>query len=244
MKKTLIFMLTICCIVFTGCENNTGKSNEIENSRTDIQNFNIVEEADNMNPEDYSDFIKKCAIYYSNYVNVSDYSNITYSIRRNATDDEDSYLQREFNEIYRIIDEQSEIISYPKEIYDRLVKTYGDNLKTEYEDYYKDKYDSLSEYIVNEYKFSSIDSFNEYVGKEAEDYLKQEMIIYIIAYKNGIDVSKNEIIDYAEDLVKYYEYDSVEEMELKCGKAIYEEMGYQILQDKVMNYLINISTNI
>ena len=62
MKKTLIFMLTICCIVFTGCDNNTGKSNEIENSRTDIQNFNIVEEADNMNPEDYSDFIKKCAI--------------------------------------------------------------------------------------------------------------------------------------------------------------------------------------
>lgn len=243
MKKTLIFMLTICCIVFTGCENNVSKSNEIENSRTDIQNFNIVEEADNMNPEDYSEFIKKCAIYYSSYVSVSDYSNITYSIRRNATDTDDDYSQRKFDEIYRIISEQSEVLSYPKEVLEKLIKIYGTNIRKEYENR-KDVYDSFADYIYKQYGLNTIDEFNIDAEKKAEDYLKQEMIIYIIAYKNGIDVTKEEIINYIEELANYYEYDSVSNFILEIGNELYEEVGYQILNEKVMNYLIGISTNI
>lgn len=243
MKKRLILMcLLVFCVTLLACKSDN-KEGKAEDDNVNIQNFNIAEEMDNIVPENYNNFIEKSAIYYSNYVNVSDYSNITYSIRRNATDADDDYSQRKFDEIYRIISEQSKVLSYPKEVLEKLIKIYGTNIQNEYENR-KDVYDSFADYIYKQYGFNTIDEFNIDAEKKAEDYLKQKMIIYIIAYKNGIDVTKEEIINYIEELANYYKYDSVSNLILEIGNELYEEVGYEILNEKVMNYLISISTNI
>lgn len=127
-KKAIILAFIIGCVSIVGCTSNNS-SNTAESSKVDIQSFDVVEEGNNMELDKFSDFIKKCAIYYSDYVKISDYSNITYSVIRNATDDDDSYNDRKFEEIYRLISEQSEVISYPKDRLENLIQNYGDNMK-------------------------------------------------------------------------------------------------------------------
>ncbi len=244
-KKAIILAFIIGCVSIVGCTSNNS-SNTAESSKVDIQSFDVVEEGNNMEPDKFSDFIKKCAIYYSDYVKISDYSNITYSVIRNATDDDDSYSDRKFEEIYRLISEQSEVISYPKDRLENLIQNYGDNMKKSYE-YYKetdDKDASFSDFLYDTFGYRSVDKYNENVKKEAQDYLKQEMIIYNIAYNNGINITEDELKEYGYEVADYYEYDNLDEMVSKVGNVIYTEMGYQLLTGKVADYLISISTNI
>ncbi len=70
------------------------------------------------------------------------------------------------------------------------------------------------------------------------------MIIYNIAYNNGINITEDELKEYGYEVADYYEYDNLDEMVSKVGNVIYTEMGYQLLTGKVADYLISISTNI
>ena len=92
-KKSIAIILAFCCCVSVlGCTN--GRNNSVEEtkeSKVDINDFNVVEEGNNMLPENYADYINKCANYYYNYVDVGDYSSVTYSIRKNASDTDESY---------------------------------------------------------------------------------------------------------------------------------------------------------
>ena len=233
-KKAIILAFIIGCVSIVGCTSNNS-SNTAESSKVDIQSFDVVEEGNNMELDKFSDFIK-----------ISDYSNITYSVIRNATDDDDSYNDRKFEEIYRLISEQSEVISYPKDRLENLIQNYGDNMKKSYE-YYKetdDKDASFSDFLYDTFGYRSVDKYNENVKKEAQDYLKQEMIIYNIAYNNGINITEDELKEYGYEVADYYEYDNLDEMVSKVGNVIYTEMGYQLLTGKVADYLISISTNI
>lgn len=183
-KKSIAIILAFCCCVSVlGCTNERNNSvEETKESKVDISDFNVVEEGNNMLPENYADYINKCANYYYNYIDVGDYSSVTYSIRKNASDTDESYNERKQNAIYEVISSNSNVKTYPKDIYDNLITTLGDNVKNEYEEY-KEEDQSFENYLYKEYSYKSIDEFDKWSEDYAQNYLKQMMIVYIIAYE-------------------------------------------------------------
>ena len=53
-----------------------------------------------MLPENYADYINKCANYYYNYVDVGDYSSVTYSIRKKMLQIQTKVIMRENKMLY------------------------------------------------------------------------------------------------------------------------------------------------
>ena len=241
-KKSIAVILAFCCCVSVlGCTNGHNNSvEETKESKVDISNFNVVEEGNNMLPENYADYINKCANYYYNYIDVGDYSSVTYSIRKNASDTDESYNARKQDAIYEVISNNSNVKTYPKDIYDNLITTLGDNVKNEYEEY-KEEDQSFENYLYDEYGYKTIDEFDKYAEDYAQNYLKQMMIVYIIAYENNITVSADEILESGKDLAAYYDYNSYDDILSQYGNAMNTEIGYQDLHTKVMDFLLNIS---
>ena len=101
-KKSIAIILAFCCCVSVlGCTN--GRNNSVEEtkeSKVDINDFNVVEEGNNMLPENYADYINKCANYYYNYVDVGDYSSVTYSIRKKMLQIQTKVIMRENKMLY------------------------------------------------------------------------------------------------------------------------------------------------
>ena len=226
-KKSIAIILAFCCCVSVlGCTN--GRNNSVEEtkeSKVDISDFNVVEEGNNMLPENYADYINKCANYYYNYVDVGDYSSVTYSIRKNASDTDESYNERKQDAIYEVISNNSNVKTYPKDIYDSLISTLGDNIKKEYE----------------EYGYKTIDEFDKWSEEYTQNYLKQMMIVYIIAYENKITVSSEDIINKGNEQAELYDYNGYEDIVTQFGNEMNTELGYAVLYTKVMDFLVSIS---
>ena len=238
-KKSIAIILAFCCCVSVlGCTNE--RNNSVEESKVDISDFNVVEEGNNMLPENYADYINKCANYYYNYIDVGDYSSVTYSIRKNASDTDESYNERKQNAIYEVISSNSNVKTYPKDIYDNLITTLGDNVKNEYEEY-KEEDQSFENYLYKEYSYKSIDEFDKWSEDYAQNYLKQMMIVYIIAYENNITVSSEDIINKGNEQAELYDYNGYEDIVTQYGNEMNTELGYAVLYTKVMDFLVSIS---
>lgn len=241
-KKSIAIILAFCCCVSVlGCTN--GRNNSVEEtkeSKVDINDFNVVEEGNNMLPENYADYINKCANYYYNYVDVGDYSSVTYSIRKNASDTDESYNERKQDAIYEVISNNSNVKTYPKDIYDSLISTLGDNIKKEYEEY-KEEDQSFGDYLYDEYGYKTIDEFDKWSEEYTQNYLKQMMIVYIIAYENKITVSSEDIINKGNEQAELYDYNGYEDIVTQFGNEMNTELGYAVLYTKVMDFLVSIS---
>lgn len=242
-KRILVMLLIFSCLFSAGC--NTKEHNnteEVKNNFEDIGDFNIVEEADEMHPENYADYIKKCAKYYYDYIDVGDYTNITYSIRRNASDTDDSYADKKFDAIYEVISNNSDIKSYPKDIYEYLISTLGKNINDEYKQY-KEENQSFIGYLHDEYGFNSIDDFDTWSESYVQNYLEQMMIIYIIAFENKITINEEDIKNEGDKQAEIYNYSGYEEIISQYGNEMNTELGYQVLYQHVKDFLISIATN-
>lgn len=148
-----------------------------------------------------------------------------------------------FETAYSQMSDGLDVSEYPSEELADLLNTLNNNVDSEYQSY-SSSYSSKEEYIKSAYKFESMDAFNEYADNYAKQYLLQKMIITMIAADNNITVSEDDINSTGEELASYYGYNDYQEILDTYGKSMNAEIGYQVLYQKVVEFVCdNVTIN-
>lgn len=148
-----------------------------------------------------------------------------------------------FETAYSQMSDGLDVSEYPSEELADLLKTLNNNVDSEYQSY-SSSYSSKEDYLKSAYKFESMDAFNEYADNYAKQYLLQKMIITMIAADNNITVSADDINSTGEELASYYGYNDYQEILDTYGKTMNAEIGYQVLYQKVVEFVCdNVTIN-
>lgn len=148
-----------------------------------------------------------------------------------------------FETAYSQMSDGLDVSEYPSEELADLLNTLNNNVDSEYQSY-SSSYSSKEEYIKSAYNFDSLDAFNEYADNYAKQYLLQKMIITMIAADNNITVSEDDINSTGEELASYYGYNDYQEILDTYGKTMNAEIGYQVLYQKVVEFVCdNVTIN-
>lgn len=133
---------------------------------------------------------------------------------------------------------------YPEAELNSLIDTLKSNVQSEYNQY--GSYYGISDfnsYLSQVYGFDSEDEFNDYAKEYAQSYLLEKMAITIIAENENITVSEDDINDMGAQLASYYGYSDYQEILDTYGNQMNSEVGYQVLYQKVQDF-INASTSV
>ena len=133
---------------------------------------------------------------------------------------------------------------YPEAELNSLIDTLKSNVQSEYKQY--GSYYGISDftsYLSQVYGFDSEDAFNDYAKEYAQSYLLEKMAITIIAENENITVSEDDINDMGAQLASYYGYSDYQEILDTYGNQMNSEVGYQVLYQKVQDF-INASTSV
>lgn len=133
---------------------------------------------------------------------------------------------------------------YPAAELNSLIDTLKSNVQSEYNQY--GSYYGISDfnsYLSQVYGFDSEDAFNDYAKEYAQSYLLEKMAITIIAENENITVSEDDINDMGAQLASYYGYSDYQEILDTYGNQMNSEVGYQVLYQKVQDF-INASTSV
>lgn len=148
-----------------------------------------------------------------------------------------------FEAAYSQMSDGLDVSEYPSEELADLLNTLNNNVDSEYQSY-SSSYSSKEDYLKSAYKFESLDAFNEYADNYAKQYLLQKMIITMIAADNNITVSADDINSTGEELASYYGYNDYQEILDTYGKTMNAEIGYQVLYQKVVEFVCdNVTIN-
>lgn len=148
-----------------------------------------------------------------------------------------------FETAYSQMSDGLDVSEYPSEELADLLNTLNNNVDSEYQSY-SSSYSSKEDYIKSAYNFESLDAFNEYADNYAKQYLLQKMIITMIAADNNITVSADDINSTGEELASYYGYNDYQEILDTYGKTMNAEIGYQVLYQKVVEFVCdNVTIN-
>ena len=148
-----------------------------------------------------------------------------------------------FETAYSQMSDGLDVSEYPSEELADLLNTLNNNVDSEYQSY-SSSYSSKEDYLKSAYKFESLDAFNEYADNYAKQYLLQKMIITMIAADNNITVSEDDINSTGEELASYYGYNDYQEILDTYGKTMNAEIGYQVLYQKVVEFVCdNVTIN-
>lgn len=133
---------------------------------------------------------------------------------------------------------------YPEAELNSLIDTLKSNVQSEYNQY--GSYYGISDftsYLSQVYGFDSEDAFNDYAKEYAQSYLLEKMAVTIIAENENITVSEDDINDMGAQLASYYGYSDYQEILDTYGNQMNSEVGYQVLYQKVQDF-INASTSV
>ena len=133
---------------------------------------------------------------------------------------------------------------YPEAELNSLIDTLKSNVQSEYNQY--GSYYGISDfnsYLSQVCGFDSEDAFNDYAKEYAQSYLLEKMAITIIAENENITVSEDDINDMGAQLASYYGYSDYQEILDTYGNQMNSEVGYQVLYQKVQDF-INASTSV
>lgn len=148
-----------------------------------------------------------------------------------------------FETAYSQMSDGLDVSEYPSEELADLLNTLNNNIDSEYQSY-SSSYSSKEDYLKSAYNFDSLDAFNEYADNYAKQYLLQKMIITMIAADNNITVSADDINSTGEELASYYGYNDYQEILDTYGKTMNAEIGYQVLYQKVVEFVCdNVTIN-
>lgn len=197
-------------------------------------------------PEANDDWVKENGTMFSNFGygkpnNIGELRNkIKEVLAKQAKENNDV---SEFESVYSQILEKTEIKGYPEEEKNALENTYKENIKSQYNQY-------SSAYGVNSYEDylqkvygKNEEEFAKYVTETTETYLKQKMIVTLIASENNIKVSTEDIAFLGGNLAAYYQFEDFNALIEKYGKKINCELGYQSLYTKVASYVVSVSNS-
>lgn len=133
---------------------------------------------------------------------------------------------------------------YPEDELNSLIDTLKSNIQSEYNQY--GSYYGISDYasyLSQVYGFESEDAFNDYAKEYAQSYLLEKMAITIIAENENITVTADDINDMGAQLASYYGYTDYQEILDSYGNQMNSEVGYEVLYQKVQDF-INANTSV
>ncbi len=133
---------------------------------------------------------------------------------------------------------------YPEDELNSLIDTLKSNIQSEYNQY--GSYYGISDYasyLSQVYGFESEDAFNDYAKEYAQSYLLEKMAVTIIAENENITVTADDINDMGAQLASYYGYTDYQEILDNYGNQMNSEVGYQVLYQKVQDF-INANTSV
>lgn len=168
---------------------------------------------------DYNDsFVKENL----NYDSVAAYEE---SVKQDLIEEKsEEYKYVAIGEIIDFLLNNSEFNGYPDELYKKC----------------KEDYENNNEYNASMYGME-IDEYMDLFGLDEEtvkqeilDSVNTELIIGAIAQAEKIECSKDEITKFVEDVYEDYEYESPEEFLEDYSE---EEVGYEIVYEKVLDFL-------
>ena len=151
---------------------------------------------------------------------------------------EANFASTKYQLIYDKLDEMVTVETYPQEEMDSLVSTVKTNMESEYDQMgtyygYSDKW----AYFSARYGVADDDALTEYATENAQTYLKEKMILTLIAVENDITVEADEINEMGEELASYYGYENYQEILDQYGNTMNAEIGYELLYEKMIEFL-------
>ena len=141
------------------------------------------------------------------------------------------------------------IENYPEKELESLKNTWKTNVKSDYEtnkELYSSYYgmESYEAYISQAYGCEDETALDAFALDTAKDYLKEKMIVTLIAAENNIDVSEQDIKDLGVKYAEYYSYESYDKMVEEFGSEINAELGYDVLHTKVQELVNSLSVEV
>ena len=151
---------------------------------------------------------------------------------------ESTFASDKYQAVYSKLSENLTPSGYPQEELDSLVNTLKSNVESEFNSYGSSYgISDLDSYLSQVYGFESQDAFNDYAVEYAQQYLLEKMVLTLIASNEKITVSADEINDMGAQLADYYGYTNYQEILDNYGNEMNSEVGYEVLYQKVQNFL-------
>ncbi len=149
-----------------------------------------------------------------------------------------TYDSSKYQAAWQKISEGIQSTGYPEEELNKLIDTLKSNVQSEYNQY--GSYYGISDfqgYLSQVYGFETEDAFNDYAKEYAQSYLLEKMGVTIIANNENITVTEDEINDMGAQLASYYGYNDYAEIVSTYGNQMNSEVGYEVLYQKVQEYI-------
>ncbi len=145
-----------------------------------------------------------------------------------------------YEQIWTKITEASQVSGYPEEELNSITNTVMENVKTEFQ-YNKQYYniDTFEEYLKQVYQMENEEAFQKFAKEYASEYLKEKMILTLIAEKEGIQVTHEEIEQYGATIAAENNYESFQKIIDELGESIKLEIGYSVLADKTIKMILD-----
>ena len=133
--------------------------------------------------------------------------------------------------IMTVVVDNATVNEYPKQEMQKLVDDTVADVEEAATSYGYD----LETYVTSVYGMSSEDSFREYLGNMAQNYMKEKIIVCAIAKAEGINVNQDELNDFRQELMTNAGFESEEKL-----KEYYTEddVLYFALSEKVVAFLL------
>jgi len=147
-----------------------------------------------------------------------------------------------YSSIWTTISANSTVSGYQDAEVQALMDTIENNVKSEFasngSSYGITDY---ATYLSSVYGYATEQDFLDYAKEYAQNYLKEKMILTMIAQKENITVTDDQIAAMGAQLATYYGYDSFQQIIDTYGSSINLEVGYSVLSDSVINFLLGSS---
>lgn len=189
-------------------------------------------EGDPIMPEFNEDFVKN----NSQYTSMEEYmAELNKNVLEQKEGQERARVQ---TEMWTKITESAEVIKYPEvELQRKKDQNY------EYYESYASYYEMEFSEFLNTYLGMTEEEFEDYVHQQSEVVCKQEMVLYTIARKEGIEVSEKEYDQGLTDMLEKEGFSSLEEFETAYGQSFEEFAGKEnivitLLLENVLEWLV------
>ena len=144
-----------------------------------------------------------------------------------------------YSSIWTTIAANCTVSGYPDAEVQTLMATIENNVKSEFasngSSYGITDY---ATYLKSVYNYATEQDFLDYAKDYSQNYLKEKMILTMIAQKENITVTDDQIAEMGAQLATYYGYDSFQQIIETYGSSINLEVGYSVLSDSIINFLL------
>ncbi len=145
-----------------------------------------------------------------------------------------------YSQVISKVIEDTQFKEMPESEYAYLQNLVRTNIQNEFDQYgsYFGSTDVESFYTDNMASMYGYSTLQEFIEGYSMQYLKEKMVITLIAEAENISVTDDEVKDYGTELATSNGYDSYDAIIEQYGSTIEEEFKYTLLQEKVFDFLV------